>query len=81
MLAYVSGLLIDKYKDTKLKKVFLIFSIVISLGSLCLFKYSDFMITNINELFNFDIALLRLAMPIGISFYTFPIIKLYHRCI
>ena len=75
LVAYVSGLLIDKYKDTKLKKVFLIFSIVISLGSLCLFKYSDFMITNINELFNFDIALLRLAMPIGISFYTFQLLS------
>lgn len=75
LVAYVSGLLIDKYKDTKLKKVFLIFSIVISLGSLSLFKYSDFMITNINELFSFDIALLRLAMPIGISFYTFQLLS------
>ncbi len=33
------------------------------------------MITNINELFNFDIALLRLAMPIGISFYTFQLLS------
>lgn len=75
LVAYISGLLIHKYKDTKLKKIFLIFSIAISLGSLCLFKYSDFVITNINDLFNADIELLRLAMPIGISFYTFQLLS------
>ena len=56
--AYIHGILIDKYK--KHKKVFLISEIVISLGTLVLFKYSDFM---------------NLALPIGISFYTFQILS------
>ena len=70
---YIHGLLIDKYK--KYKKVFLITSITISLGLLILFKYSNFIIDNINSIFNAKFALLNLALPIGISFYTFQILS------
>ncbi len=71
--AYIHGILINKY--TKHKKVFLISSIIISIGLLALFKYSDFIITNINSIFNSEIKLLNLALPIGISFYTFQILS------
>ena len=70
---YIHGLLINKYK--KYKKIFLITSITISLGLLILFKYSNFIIDNINSIFNAKIALLNLALPIGISFYTFQILS------
>ena len=40
-----------------------------------LFKYSDFTINNINQIFGSKIPLLKLALPIGISFYTFQIIS------
>ena len=50
-------------------------SILISLGLLGLFKYSNFIILNINSLLNTDIMLLTLALPIGISFYTFQILS------
>lgn len=70
---YIHGLLIDKYK--KYKKIFLITSITISLGLLILFKYSNFIIDNINSIFNAKFALLNLALPIGISFYTFQILS------
>ena len=49
--------------------------ILISLGLLGLFKYSNFIILNINSLLNTDIMLLTLALPIGISFYTFQILS------
>ena len=71
--AYIHGILIDKYK--KYKKIFLISSITISLGTLTLFKYSDFFITNINNLLDTKINLLNLSLPIGISFYTFQILS------
>lgn len=71
--AYIHGILINKY--TKHKKIFLISSIIISIGLLALFKYSDFIITNINSIFNSEIKLLNLALPIGISFYTFQILS------
>ena len=74
-VSYVLALLIDKFRYTKLKKVFFILSIVLTLGSLGVFKYSDFVISNINSLLGAKISLLNLALPIGISFYTFQIIS------
>lgn len=69
---YWHGKLIDKYRDHKnIATLLLISSIVINLGLLCFFKYSDFLITNINYIFHTQIQLLNLPLPIGISFYTF----------
>jgi len=52
-------------------KLFLILSIIMNLLLLGFFKYSDFLIMGINDLFVADIAMLELPLPIGISFYTF----------
>lgn len=72
---YIHGVLIDKYRNTKYSKVFLISSLAISLGSLTVFKYGDFIISNINYISSANINLLKLALPIGISFYTFQILS------
>ena len=40
-----------------------------------LFKYTDFIIQTINDISNANIKLLNIALPIGISFYTFQIIS------
>ena len=72
---YILGLLIEKYHDTKFSKLFLICSLSISLGMLGYFKYTDFFISNINSIFHSSIPLLRIALPIGISFYTFQILS------
>lgn len=69
--SYIHGLLIDKFRATKWSKVFLWSSVITSIGVLGFFKYSDFFITNVNAIFHGDIKLLGLALPIGISFYTF----------
>lgn len=53
------------------KKIILIFSIIINLGLLFYFKYTDFFIEIINDLGNGKIEPLNLVLPIGISFYTF----------
>jgi alginate O-acetyltransferase complex protein AlgI len=73
--AYIWALLIDKYRGKKLSKVFLIISVTISIGLLAIFKYADFVISNINNLLNSNINLLKLALPIGISFYTFQVLS------
>lgn len=49
----------------------LLLSLVGNLGILFFFKYTDFLITSINDFTGGDISLLELALPIGISFYTF----------
>ncbi len=69
--SYIHGLLIDRFRGTVWSKVFLWSSVITSIGVLGFFKYSDFFISNVNALFHGDIKLLGLALPIGISFYTF----------
>ena len=61
-----------KYK--KYKKLLLILLLIYDIGELLYFKYTDFFISNINNIFNTDISLLHIIMPIGISFFTFQII-------
>ena len=70
---YILGLLTEKY--VKYKKVFLIMAIVLSLGFLGYFKYVDFFIENINRVTDISIPLLRVSLPIGISFYTFQLLS------
>ena len=69
------GKAIWKAKTIKQKKIILIFSLAGNLGLLGFFKYADFAITQFNILgAHFDlnaIPLMNLALPIGISFYTF----------
>ncbi len=72
---YIHGLLIDRYKNTRASKVFMLSSVISSLGLLGFFKYSDFFISNINSVFPTELGLLKIALPIGISFYTFQILS------
>lgn len=72
---YVHGLIIDRYRGTKWSKAALISAIVISVGLLVVFKYADFIIDTLNGVLNAKIPLLKLALPIGISFYTFQLLS------
>ena len=71
IVAYFGTILIDKYKS---KEIFLI-TIIIHIGLLCIFKYTDLFITTINSIFKSNINLFNIALPIGISFYTFQILS------
>lgn len=62
-------------KNKKYKKIILTISLIYNIGQLLYFKYTDFFISNINNIFNVDISLLHIIMPIGISFFTFQIIS------
>ena len=68
---YFCGLMIGRSETEKAKKLWLTVSIVISIGLLALFKYADFFIDSFNAATGLRIPLLRLALPVGISFYTF----------
>ena len=71
VLFYICGLAIGKAATQKGKKLWLLVSVVISLALLGLFKYADFFIGSLNAVTGLSIPLLRLALPVGISFYTF----------
>lgn len=71
LISYVVGLLIDKYKS----KNILIIGIFIHVLLFGIFKYFNFVIINVNNLFHSNLNLLNVVLPIGISFYTFQIIS------
>ena len=61
----------DKQKRMYSKKGILAVGVIFNLALLGYFKYSDFFISNYNTVFDTDISLLHLALPLAISFYTF----------
>ena len=73
IIAYIGAILIDKYKNQS--KNILIITLFIHVLLLIIFKYTDFIIQTINDISNANIKLLNIALPIGISFYTFQIIS------
>jgi len=74
-VGYICGLAIEAFRGRPISKVFLALSVTISLAGLMYFKYADFFIENFNAVTGMSIPFLRLALPIGISFYTFQILS------
>lgn len=70
---YVLGILTQQYAEYK--KVFLSLAVILSLGFLAYFKYADFFIENFNAATGLSLPLLKVALPIGISFYTFQLLS------
>ena len=70
---YIFGRLIDKFR--KYSKLFLILSICFSVGLLIYFKYTNFLISNINLWLKNKVDFINVVLPIGISFYTFQMIS------
>lgn len=74
-LGYLFGLLIERFRKKPLSKLFLILSVISSLAFLVYFKYADFFISNFNAVTGVSVPLLQIALPVGISFYTFQILS------
>lgn len=78
LTGYLGGIFIGTHTaptEVKLKKAGLLTSITILLSFLGYFKYADFFMETIRTLTRIPLPVLRLALPIGISFYTFQIIS------
>ena len=65
------GLLVDRFRNRPGEKAVLLVTVVYNLGVLFLFKYLNFTVNNLNLLFRSDIRVPQIALPVGISFYTF----------
>ena len=59
--------LLDKYQ----KKVFLVLAVVVNLGLLGVFKYTGFLLSNLNAVLGLNLPIPQISLPIGISFFTF----------
>lgn len=71
LLNYGAGLLIQRFRSRRCAKVILGIAVASDLVILCYYKYTDFFISSFNSLFSASAPLLHIALPIGISFYTF----------
>ena len=74
-LNYIWGLAIGRAQKQLWKRFFLTLSVITCLGLLGYYKYADFAVENVNALLGTSFPLPRLALPIGISFYSFQILS------
>ena len=78
LISWSGGLAVDRFLragNEKGARISLGVSVAAGLSLLGFFKYADFVLRTINQAAGSDIPLLRLALPIGISFYTFQTIS------
>ena len=72
---YAFAIMIELSKGTRKAKSYLVMSLIYNIGMLAIFKYTDFFLQNVNALLGTSIPMQNIALPLGISFYTFQIIS------
>ena len=75
LVGYIGGLLIEKYRETKAALILTVTTVGILLSFLIYFKYANFFIDNVNVVTGLSVSLLKITLPVGISFYTFQILS------
>lgn len=75
LVNYFSALKISSEQSEKKRKLFTGMTIAFDLLILVIFKYSGFLIENVNAILPFELPVPKIRLPIGISFYTFQIIS------
>lgn len=73
--SYIAARLVERLRGTAGARLVTALSAAASLGLLAYCKYADFFIENFNALMGLSVPLLRVALPVGISFYTFQILS------
>ena len=68
---YIFGILVDKFRDSTKSKVIIALTVVFNLGILFVFKYLNFSVSIIEKIANVNLHISEIALPIGISFFTF----------
>lgn len=75
LAGYLSARLIGTCQNKRQSKILLAAAVLLEILPLVYCKYADFFIQNLNVLTGRKIPLFRIAMPLGISFYTFQVIS------
>ncbi len=75
LLGFILGILIEKYQNQRLGGFFLALAVFLDIAVLGYFKYADFFIENFNRVTGLEVPFLKIALPIGISFYLFQILS------
>ena len=77
---YMSGLVLGELEDPHMRKRQLIFAVAVNLLLLGFFKYAGFLVNMINAILPLKIEFRSLALPVGISFYTFQALIMLSMC-
>ncbi|MFA9380621.1 MAG: MBOAT family protein [Acetanaerobacterium sp.] len=75
MIDFTLALVVERYRGTPRSKAALAASVVLNLGVLCIFKYSAFLVQNLNAVLPVNLPVPAAMLPIGISFYTFQMLS------
>ena len=78
LIAYLGGILIYRLEQTNhpvTRKFVFITTVVLLVANLFVFKYLNFTVDTLNKMFHSSIQIKQIALPIGISFYTFQILS------
>lgn len=71
---YLAGIMISRSSRRAVKKIWMLFGVVLGLGFLFYFKYCGFILDNLSNIFGFETSFVAPVLPIGISFYTFQVL-------
>ena len=74
-ICWGGALLLSQYDDAKYRKPLCIITVAICIGILFIFKYTGFTLSTVYSIFNVNKVIPSIALPIGISFYTFQLIS------
>lgn len=77
---FISGLSIKRFYGKSGAKIAAVFAVIFDVGMLGVFKYSGFVIENINSLTPLSLKVPDIRLPIGISFFTFQMISYVIDC-
>lgn len=80
LLNFLLGKGITAYRDRGPAKFFLTLGLILNIGVLVVFKYTEFILENLNDWFSLDISIPEISMPLGISFFTFRAISYLVDC-
>ncbi len=75
ILGYVTGLIIEKHRTDKIGTIATVITVALDLLALGYFKYANFFVENFSLATGISVPFLSIALPIGISFYTFQILS------
>ena len=75
LISFISGLLLEKYKNKSTQKKIIFIAIFLIVGILIYFKYLKFVYENVNYLLNTNFSIENIVVPLGISFFTLQAIS------
>ena len=80
---YGAGLLMGQTEDDRKRKLWLVLAVIVNLAALGVFKYADLLVETFNDVTNLRVPVPGIALPIGISFFTFQamtyVLDVYRR--